>query len=342
VDRTLSLSTPADLLAAVPYLIGFHPSESVVIMGLRGPELIFELRGDLPAGPAGIGPPSAGDLDEVVDYYTHVVWRQGADAALLIGYGPPARVTPLLVALRTAMARKQIQVLEMLRVQDGRYWSYLCTMPGCCPPEGTPYDVRTSQVAVQAVLSGREALPSRAELERRLAPVRGAERAAMREATERASWKLGAVVGLGTDTVLADGLAALEVAGAEAVDGAIARQRRGRRLDDDEVAWLTVALGYIPVRDHAWQRISGDLGRHVALWTDVLRRAEPELAAPPAALLAFAAWRCGEGAVASIALARALEADPDYTMAQLLDQALRGGLSPMEWEAVSGARRGDQ
>jgi hypothetical protein len=110
------------------------------------------------------------------------------------------------------------------------------------------------------------------------------------------------------------------------------------------VAWLSVVVGHLPVRDHAWWRIDSmdspaRLAPHIALWLDVLRRAEPELAAPPASLLGFAAWRAGEGAVASIAVARALEADPEYPMAQLLDQALRHGLSPEEWEAECDSAR---
>ncbi|HKT01420.1 MAG TPA: DUF4192 domain-containing protein, partial [Rugosimonospora sp.] len=107
--------------------------------------------------------------------------------------------------------------------------------------------------------------------------------------------------------------------------------RAGGRLDDEEVAWLSVLLGSTPVRDHAWCAVGGDLTVHVSLWTDVVRRAEPDLAAPPATLLGFAAWRAGEGAIASIALARALRSDPDYRMARLLDHALRHGLSPTDW-----------
>jgi hypothetical protein len=119
------------------------------------------------------------------------------------------------------------------------------------------------------------------------------------------------------------------------VDGAVFRQRGGGRLTDDEIAWLAAVLVHPPVRDHAGESVGGDLGIHVGLWTDVLRRADPKPAAAPGALLAFAAWRAGEGVVASIALDRALAADPGYPMALLLARALAGGLSPAEWPAAS-------
>jgi hypothetical protein len=127
---------------------------------------------------------------------------------------------------------------------------------------------------------------------------------------------------------------ALRDAGTAAVDGAVACYRADAWLTDDELAWLTIVLLYPPVRDHAWTAVGGDLGRHVLFWTDVVRRADPDLVAAPATLLAFAAWRAGEGALATIALSRALDADPDYPMARYLERALSGGLSPMEWEAV--------
>ena len=81
---------------------------------------------------------------------------------------------------------------------------------------------------------------------------------------------------------------------------------RGERLDDDEVAWLTVLLVHVQVRDHAWSRTDGR-DEDISLWTDVLRRAEPDLIAAPGCLLAFAAWRSGHGALAAVALLMAIE-----------------------------------
>lgn len=95
-------------------------------------------------------------------------------------------------------------------------------------------------------------------------------------------------------------------------------------------------LTHVPVRDHAWERTDGR-DEDIALWTDVLRRAEPELIAVPAALLAFAAWRAGQGALAAVALERALAEHPGHSMALLLDDLLRRGVPPSEldgWPAV--------
>ena len=57
---------------------------------------------------------------------------------------------------------------------------------------------------------------------------------------------------------------------------------------------------------------------HLRLWADLVRGASGAWVAPPAALLAFTAWQCGDGPLASIAIDRALACDPGYSMALLL------------------------
>ncbi|MFD0787811.1 DUF4192 family protein, partial [Micromonospora azadirachtae] len=44
----LAVRSPADLLAAVPYLLGFHPADSVVVVAMRGRRVVFAARADLP------------------------------------------------------------------------------------------------------------------------------------------------------------------------------------------------------------------------------------------------------------------------------------------------------
>ena len=64
------------------------------------------------------------------------------------------------------------------------------------------------------------------------------------------------------------------------------------------------------------------------LWPDLTRRAQPGYAAAPASLLALTAWQAGDGAMANLALDRALADDPGYRMALLLREALAAGAPP--------------
>ncbi len=129
---------------------------------------------------------------------------------------------------------------------------------------------------------------------------------------------------------------AVRAAGNTAIRAALRRYRRGERLDDDEVAWLSLLLTDPTVRDLAWERTDGrDADK--ALWADVLRRAQPDLIAAPGCLLAFATWRAGHGALAVVAVQRVLAQQPDYPLALLLDDLLRRGVPPTRlagWPAV--------
>jgi hypothetical protein len=98
-------------------------------------------------------------------------------------------------------------------------------------------------------------------------------------------------------------------------------------VTDDDVARLGVLLTFVPARDDVWERTEGT-DEHVTLWTDVFRRSEPELIDAPGSLLAFAAFRAGQGGLAAVALERVLAHRPDYSMALLLDDLLRQAVPP--------------
>src|SRR5690606_31620965 len=86
------------------------------------------------------------------------------------------------------------------------------------------------------------------------------------------------------------------------------------------------------VRDAAWSVLRHARARqHVDFWADVLRRSPDQLAAAPAALLAYAAWQAGDGALAWCALDRCTEVDPDYSLAALIGQLLEAAVPPGSW-----------
>lgn len=308
---TLLLTGPADLLAAVPYLIGFHPADSMVVIGSAGEELRLSARWDLPLAPDRIG--------RIVP----VLRREGVTAVILAGYGPERLVTPAVGTVTGLLARAGIRVAEALRAESGRYWTYSCPGLGCHPAEGIPYDPFSSRVAAEAVLHGLVALPDRQSLLRSLEPSGGA---AMRRITGRVVRELRARL---TETALRDdGFAAAFVAdGLARVRDAVRRYGSGGRLTDHEVARLGLDLAVIRIRDEAWALID-DSDAHVTLWRDVTRRLEPGFAAPAASLLAAASWWRGDGVLAGVAVERALAADPGYSMAILLRQAVTGLVPP--------------
>ncbi|MFI2651800.1 DUF4192 domain-containing protein [Micromonospora fulviviridis] len=309
----LPVGSPADLLTAVPYLLGFHPTDSLVTVGVAGTRVVVAGRADLPE-PSHVAAWIAGMARSQIRLLRHAA----ATRVIVIGYGPATAVTPVMDAMTPRLTAAGLDILDALRVTDGRYFSYLCQDPACCPTDGTPFDPHRSDVTMHAIVSGCRALPDRAALVASIAPASGAARVAVTRATVQARARRRALLAQAGH----DGLVR---AGVDAVTAAFARYRDEQVLHDDELAWLTVLLTDPVIRDAAWQA-SDDW--QVAMWTDITRRAHPPLAAAPASLLAFTAWRCGDGALASVAVDRALTADPDYSLAHVIDQALRAGLPP--------------
>jgi hypothetical protein len=321
----VTLHTPTDLLAAVPYLLGFHPADSVVVVGLAGTRVVFTARADLPTPEA---PPD--QALALADQLGEVLAGQRVDTALVIGYGEAAAVTRTVFPLRDALRGYGVSVGEMLRADGGRYWSYLCESVQCCPADGTPYDMTGTEVAAAATYAGQVVLPDRAALERSLTPVEGAEREAMERATERAATDLASDVDETADST-ADQAGDRRRDAVRVLTLAVRRYADGGRITDDEVARLTLLLVRIDVRDECWARITvaGDqLEAHLQLWRDITRRARADLVAAPATLLGYAAWRSGNGALAWVAVQRALEANPAYSLALLLGEALDRALPP--------------
>jgi Domain of unknown function (DUF4192) len=109
----------------------------------------------------------------------------------------------------------------------------------------------------------------------------------------------------------------------------IERYRQGQCASPEVAAWVTVVLRDLRVRDDAWARMLPENRKeHLRLWTDLTRLARPGYVAAPASLLAFVAWQAGNGALANVALDRALSDDPGYSMAVLLKQAIESGAPP--------------
>ena len=315
----LRVSSPAHLVAVVPYLLGFHPRDSLVVVGRRERSLVFAARQDLPPADTPLA-----DLDEAARQVAAVVARQSVDSVVLIGYTDErSSGAAMAAAVGDALLDLAVPVSEQLRVADGRFWCYLCTDEDCCPPGGRAYETEAGRIREVA---GFEVFADRAALVASVAPVEGAAAEAMRVATAEADRRLDELAA-GPEAGPGTLLAALGRAGARAVGAAMARYRDGGTIDDGEAAWLTVLLPHAPVNQYALEHADAAEWQ-VALWTSVLRRARPELAAMPAVLLAFTAWRGGQGALSAVAVERALAADPSLGIARLLDEVLADGIPP--------------
>ncbi len=259
----------------------------------------------------------------IVAHAIGVLSRHHLTGAVVVGYGPGPLVTPLADAVRAAAPDAGLKLQDVLRVQDGRYWSYICREPSCCPPEGVPFDAAAHPAAKAMAAVGKPLLPSRDALAATIAALTGSATAAMAQETQYAER-------IAAKLFTRAGPEALDGPGLAAVQAAVRLYRDGGVMNLNFMhAWLALVLRRLRIRDDAWARMDpAHAAAHRRLWTDLVRRAQPGYVAAPASLLAVTAWQEGNGALANIALDRALADDPRYSMALLIRDALDAGGPP--------------
>ncbi|GIE80836.1 hypothetical protein Aph02nite_67860 [Actinoplanes philippinensis] len=315
-DTTLVVNNSAELVAVLPFLMGYHPHETVALVGMRDGRIDFGACFNLP--PPDIAEP---DLRSRTREVVAGILRQEPDLLVIVGYGPPARITPVVLRIAEVLQTVGVRIDDVLRVHEGRWWSYACEDRECCPAEGTPCLPPDSVIAAEATYRGQVALPSRRDLVAQVASLDGPVRVAMTAATERARKRFhGLLEGDGATK-------RIRQAGRLAVREAEKRYRSGGVLTDAETAWLGVLLTDLAVEDYAVDR-TGEHEWRASLWTDVLRRVEPVYVPAPACLLGFTAWQLGRGALARVAVDRALDVEPGHELAGMLHQLLGFAISP--------------
>jgi hypothetical protein len=102
-------------------------------------------------------------------------------------------------------------------------------------------------------------------------------------------------------------------------------------LSDDEAADLAMSLADRWLRDELGMR--EDPEQLLPLVAELCRRTPSPYDAPVCTLYAWLAYQAGGGAVVSIALERALSTDPDYRLAQLLQDAVFAQVAPRRLRA---------
>lgn len=299
---TVRLASREELLGFVPYALGFHPTDSLVLLGLGRKHVELAARADA----------NWATRDHIRQFTKALRGVKGVSRVFLFGYGPESVEGPVKTVAAGLQAFGYL-VMETLRVTGDRFHCLQCD--GCTPADGRPFDVSTSAAAATAIFAGMVARPDRAAVDKLIRPIGGLAAIAMSQAVDRAEKRLDELGGR------------LREAGIAAVEDAFGRAKTGERLDDDEVAWLSLVLHDGEVRDHAWKHSDRE-DWQFALWLDLTRRAEPLLAAPVASLLGWCAWRQGDGALAMAAILRALRIDPGYRMGLLIRDALDQGRPP--------------
>ena len=182
--QQITLRGPAELADALPFMLGFHPTDSVVLVALHGERGRFggRVRLGIPRSPR----EWASTADHLAECLVEGGGRSGTrpDGIVVFLCQDPAagetgrrvmeRLRPFAQRLRTACGALDIPVYEALCISDGLYFSYCCPDARCCPPDGTPLALSgTSVMAAAAAYAGVRLRGSLRDMEGRFKPTGG-------------------------------------------------------------------------------------------------------------------------------------------------------------------------
>ena len=312
-----TLTSPIDLLAAVPFLIGYAPSNSLVMVGLRDDEMSLAMRVDYP---------EEVDLDQIDSLANHLV-REQSDGALLVAYLPDEVMDSefLLAPLREAIELRGIKIRECVEVRAGKWRSAICNDPSCCPPEGSAMPtLEETRVAAEQVAKGKP-LPF-PNLEKLLDSIK--EQGDNRELQNLVE-KIEAI------DYNQPGVKKLQREGALALNDLVAQfAEKGICEDKVLIALVLKRLLDLQVRDYAMGIVNDEnIDNLWSMWRYLLRIAPKGYVAPVATLFSAVNYERGDGSLATKALDRAFEDDEKYPLAKLLRRVYNAG-----WPADSFAK----
>lgn len=375
MTTTIRTREPRELLALIPFQLGFRPRESAVVVSIRSHRSRVGLvaRVDLDAlADAEHGPVLGRSLVQ------HLL-RDGAAGVVLVLY--TARdVRGVDAEVGRAAHRHLAEAAEHLLTEPSSWvvgpegWFGLgCEDVRCCPPAGRSLtDLDSATVSAEMVLRGASVAPTREQLgdvgragtrDRRSARRAAARWAARRDACagpeELHRWRrtgLGLwrseldhrreAAGPQQQAPLPDGVAAPAGRPEPPVLGRLAAALEDVLVRDAVLLLLIPGTGRLPDR-----LVAGDAGEEVgaalqrvvdpscgvppdeaatAAAESLLRSVGAHLPGHPAVLtlLAILAWWQGDGARAGVLLERAVQHDPTYRLALLVEEALGHGMPP--------------
>ena len=290
-----------DLIGLVPYLIGFHPEESLVVIVIEDGRVQVTARVDL-AVVSGRGSPEA--------LVSRLFDRYPAAVAWFIAYTSDDDLAWDVLG-SCATLGGQVRVQRLLQVGPDTWRSD--------EPDGPtgPIGCRVPAVAAEAAVLGLPVRPSRRALAAGIAGPPQEEVDDLVAHFRAAGIELDRLGARGRRRILRRLLVATEAP------------------DHDD----SVRLALLVQHDEAQQRVLRHLSvenaeGQLALWTRIVRHTLPVHRPAVLGLLGMAAWQNGDGALAMVCLEQLDRLDPLEPIAALLDWLNEEVVPPQAWPQV--------
>lgn len=306
-------TAPQQLLPAIPYLVGYHPSDSLVALFLRDD-------GSVPVTARLDWDACRADPISAATAIVEPAQRSEPTRVLLAAVDPVHPDSEALAAAADVCVDSGLSVI-WAGERVGDTWRGLdCAATGC--DVHVLDDDAPPAVVTQLVSQGHAPLADRHALTDQVAPDRTppADRPVAVERPHGVgieAWRDELLRSCADILVRTEPLSSSEVA----VMAAGCRDIRVR----DVLLWrLTVGVDNVLVGwEQAWVVIS-----------EVLRRCSAEDAAPVGAVGAVVAWQLGDGIRATACLDRAWASDPSHSLAGLVRRSVGAGCPPSMWHQV--------
>lgn len=326
-----------ELIAYLPYELGFRPRDSLVVIGLGDAHVQVVARLDLGTG-GGFDP----GVRQIAETFARADVREAVCCAFIdtvVATSPLDEPVELVERAAVLLRAQHVRIEHLLLTYDGRWWAHRC---GCghCPtdPVDVPGPDRVDAV-LQSVLQGVVPLASRDELDtslrhRQTGLAREVDAADNNCAPMSANELADSLWQILRGTTRIDAMPAAELAG-------VCRALVDPTVRDYVFGWVTPNLpvpvpldgGRSGVSEGGTSLFAGSEFDEPAYDGAALRarligllHCLPDRLRPPVlTLIAGSAWSSGSGALASIAVEQALQIDPHYRLAQLLGRAVELG-----------------
>ncbi len=315
VSRTLG-RRPEQLLPAIPYLLGYHPTDSLVC-------LFFDSASGMRLSSRVDWDTTRLAVDDVADTLAQRAHNCDAVSVLLAAVDPRAADWGAITRLCIAFLDRGLTI-DWAGECVGTSWRGLECTDHCEPHVLDTYCATVAELVADGIAPAddREAVVAE------LAPA----------ADALPDLSLAPVPP--TDASAAD----LENWRDCAIEQCMVILAAESPLTGADVAALVAGMGDIRVRDVVLWRITvgervGEIGdrRTWAVVSECVRRAPQDAVAPVAAVAALVAWQMGEGTRAMAALHRAWAADPDHSLATLVHRCVdTAAPASMWWQVMAG------
>ena len=310
IPRTRPRS-PGDIAQLVPYLIGFQPEESLVILVIDHGRLAVTARVDL----------DQMQHQQQLDQLINRIWTRfpGADAIALTYTVDHEAGWDTLTRFSASLPERADRTIMLV---DGTTWHQ---------PDGTTGVVDAyGHVATQATVAGLVTHQHRADLAPRLASAE-----MTRELTATVNRVLDRLPDPADNRRLVNAFTDLLVRNlpAPATDG----RTTTRTMSSEDAIAMAILSQNPTVRDVALLALTRDTAeQHLQPWCDVINRTPVYGSEQPLHLAGMAAWIAGEGALATMALerAQALASPGGNSRSQLLNDLIDHVVPPASWEQL--------